>query len=94
MALYSQWFKLETCKHKRLNHWMEKSYLSNFPTIHKTQKKYIIGNVYRLPSKTVNDLQSLNDEFIETLETYKSSYVGTNNINLLKIYKKNKIYFF
>ena len=78
---------------------MEKSYLSKFPTIHKTQKKYIIGNVYRLPSETVNDLQSLNDEFMETLETLQSKCLqvflsGESNINLLKIYKKKYIIFF
>ena len=79
---------------------MEKSYLSKFPTIHKTQKKCIIGNVYRLPSETFNNLQSLNDEFMETLETLQSKCLqvllfGDSNINLLKIYKKkiNIIFF-
>ena len=35
-------------------------------------KKYIIGNIYRLPSETVNDLQTFNDEFLETLEILQS----------------------
>ena len=50
-------------------------------------KKYIVGNIYRLPSETVNDLQTFNDEFLETLEIlqFKRLQVylcGDYNINL------------
>ena len=41
---------------------------------HRSQntKKYIIGNVYRVPNETVHDLQIFNDEFAETLEILQS----------------------
>ena len=58
-------------------------------------KKYIIGNIYRLPSETVNNLQTFNDEFLESLEILQSKRLqvylcGDYNINLLKIYKKDQ----
>ena len=58
-------------------------------------KKCIIGNIYRLPSETVNDLQTFNDEFLETLEILQSKRLqvylcGDYNINLLKVYKKDQ----
>ena len=58
-------------------------------------KKYFIGNIYRLPSETVNDLQTFNDEFLETLEILQSKRLqvylcGDYNINLLKVYKKDQ----
>ena len=62
-------------------------------------KKYIIGNIYRLPSETVNDLQTFNDEFLETLEILQSKRLqvylcGDYNINLLEVYKKINITYF
>ena len=61
----------------------------------KNSKKYIIGNIYRLPSETVNDLQTFNDEFLETLEILQSKRLqvylcGDYNINLLNVYKKDQ----
>ena len=64
---------------------------------HRSQntKKYIIGNVYRVPNETVHDLQIFNDEFAETLEILQSKRLqiylcGDYNIDLLKIYQKNQ----
>ena len=66
-------------------------------TTHRSQntKKYIIGNVYRVPNETVHDLQIFNDEFAETLEILQSKRLQINlcgdyNIDLLKIYQKNQ----
>ena len=64
---------------------------------HRSQntKKYIIGNVYRVPNETVHDLQIFNDEFAETLEILQSKRLqiylcGDYTIDLLKIYQKNQ----
>ena len=67
----------------------------NFSHNSQNSKKYIIENIYRLPSETVNDLQTLNDEFLETLEILQSIRLqvylcGDYNINLLKVYKKDQ----
>ena len=56
-------------------------------------KKNIIGNIYRLPSETVNELQTFNDKFLEALEIFQFKLIqvylcGDYNINLLKVYKK------
>ena len=64
---------------------------------HRSQntKKYVIGNVYRVPNKTIHDLQIFNDEFAETLEILQSKRLqiylcGDYNIDLLKKYQKNQ----
>ena len=64
---------------------------------HRTQntKKYIIGNVYRVPNETVYDLQIFNDEFVDALEILQSKRLqtylcGDYNIDLLKIFQKNQ----
>ena len=54
-------------------------------------KKYIIGNIYRLPSETVNDLQTFNDEFLESLKFCNlNDYKTTFEKYLLKVYKKDQ----
>ena len=53
-------------------------------------KKYIIGNVYRCPSDSIDELSLFNQEFALLLSKlqanpYKSYICGDFNINLLKI---------
>ena len=62
------------------------------------RKKYIIGNVYRVPNETAHDLQIFNDEFVDTLEILQSKRLkiylcGDYNIDLLKIFQKINIMF-
>ena len=62
---------------------------------HKTSnsKKYIIGNIYRVPNELIDRLDRFIVEFTETLSilqrTNRTVYVcGDTNINLLKIHEK------
>ena len=56
--------------------------------------------MYRVPNETAHDLQIFNDEFVDTLEILQSKRLkiylcGDYNIDLLKIFQKNKynVYF-
>ena len=73
---------------------MGKSICQNYSPDAK-HKKYIIGNVYRVPNETVHDLQIFNEEFVETLEILQSKrqqiyLCGDYNIDLLNIFQKNQ----
>ena len=59
----------------------------------KNSKKYIVGNIYRLPNELVSDITTFNEEFAETLDILHTkrtpTYLcGDFNIDLLKIHQK------
>ena len=70
-----------------------KIYSLKFNENQKIQKKYIVGNIYRLPNELVSDITTFNEEFAETLDILHTkrtpTYLcGDFNIDLLKIHQK------
>ena len=59
----------------------------------KNSKKYIIGNIYRLPNEFVSDITIFNEDFAETLDILHTKITptylcGDFNIDLLKMHQK------